>query len=543
MGEMLGYFWRSVDDKARLFLYMALALLLSAIEVVIPLLTGFVINLLVAGEGLGRVAFWSATIAVLGVAAGLAQYGIAMLYTKLHFDASFALTSRTLRRMQRFPADFFKDFDAGYYSKRVNGDSEELSIFFLWTGNQALANATTSVLVLVLMFRANAWLAILCAMLAAVVVLSYTLTSKEIYRRSMAFKEAEAQEMSMLLHQLSDVAFIRRHVLFDRYAQTLERAYGVTRTCVYRTNRLGGAVDGGVEATKTALLAVVILVSAQQVAAGALEVGFIATAVGYFNALAQAASFFSDFGTQYQGCRASFERLRKLADAPLEKNGPGKAAPDVRAITCHDLSFTYPGNEEPTLRGLDMSFSGRGLYGLVGGNGSGKSTLLKLVSGEWSDFYGGDIRYDDAELREMDHYDLREHLVGYVEQEPGVIEGSLWDNLTLLCDVQPPRERVMELCGRLGLGRLVDESPKGLDTMVDGTHASLSGGEKQKVAIIRMLLEDPKVMLMDEPSSALDAKSIDSLVGILGQLKKDHLILLVSHDDRLIDACDHVIRL
>lgn len=406
-----------------------------------------------------------------------------------------------------------------------------------------LSHALTVTVVITLVATINLPLALVCLLLTLAVALTYLLFRREVFERGMEYKEKVANFFSVILHEFSDVEFIRRHVLFDRFATLLSDSYGAVRDAVYRANKVGATVDMQTEIAKGVLQIAVILVGAHQVAMGAMRVGYLATVASYFAMLSASAEYFTQFGSEYQNCRASFERLNQLSDTPLEQNGDVEASRKVRSISCSDLSFTYPGNDAPTIGGVSARFEGCGLYGLLGRNGCGKSTLLKLIAGEWCGHYEGAGRFDGQELGELDHYGLRRTIVGFTEQEPAIMEDTLWNNLTLLCETQPGRNEVLALCDRLGLAALVSKASRGLDTTVDGTNVSLSGGEKQKVTIIRMLLKNPPVMLMDEPSSALDAASIDTLLDMLSELKRDYLVIMVSHDERLIDACDQVVRL
>lgn len=544
MFELLSFCWKSINNKGRYIAFMTLSLVKELLKVALPLVTGWIINLLVSGGDFSAVIFWCVMVGLLSVLSAFLGYVVTLLYTKTQFDSAFALQSNAIMRVQHFWQGYYgKDFDPGYLSKRVNNDSEVISMFFLMSGSQVLSHALTTVVVIALVAIINLPLAFVCLLLTFAVGLAYVLSRREVFERGMEYKEKVANFFSVILHEFSDVEFIRRHVLFDRFATLLSDSYSAVRDAVYRVNRVGAIVGMQTEIAKDVLQIAVIFVGAYQIMMGAMRVGYLATVASYFAMLSASAEYFTQFGSEYQDCRSSFERLRQLSDTPLEQNGDIEISDKVYVISCNDLSFTYPGNDIPTISGANIRFEGCGLYGLLGRNGCGKSTLLKLIAGEWCGHYEGTICFDDQELGTLDHYGLRRTSVGFTEQEPTVIEDSLWNNLTLLCEEQPEREEVLSLCDQLRLTALIGKAPQGLDTIVDGTNVSLSGGEKQKVAIIRMLLKNPPVMLMDEPSSALDADSVNSLVELLGQLKRDHLIIMVSHDERLINACDELVRL
>ena len=132
-------------------------------------------------------------------------------------------------------------------------------------------------------------------------------------------------------------------------------------------------------------------------------------------------------------------------------------------------------------------------------------------------------------------------MVGFTEQAPMILEDTIWNNLTLLCKDEPSKEKVMSLVEQLNLNHLIDSAPQGFNTILDDSHPSLSGGEKQKVAIIRMVLKNPQVMLLDEPTSALDKNSVVQLISLLNDLKQNHIVIVVTHDQKLLDSCDSIV--
>ena len=149
-----------------------------------------------------------------------------------------------------------------------------------------------------------------------------------------------------------------------------------------------------------------------------------------------------------------------------------------------------------------------------------------MILGLYPDDTEGAVRYNGVSQRCIDRYALRRCRVSITEQEPPIVEGTILDNLTLLSD-----DYEMDKLNRM----LVI---LGLDEMVASVE---NGGEKQKIAIVRQLLKSPDVMLFDEPTSALDAKSRGALIKLLHEIKRDHIVIVVTHDEEMLAACDEVI--
>lgn len=273
-----------------------------------------------------------------------------------------------------------------------------------------------------------------------------------------------------------------------------------------------------------------------------MPVGFLLTALSYYSSANSALVNVLSWGKSYQSSKVSAQRLKRLWAMDEDANGSVRIGSPV-SLVCKGLSICRPDTDRIIDYPKLISFNRGVLYGVSGANGSGKSTLLDGIAGLYPDDYVGTIAYDDVDLGQIDSINLRSYVVGIAEQEPDVVNGTLRENLTLLAGDNYPVLEVGRLVDQFGLTKLVSTLPKGLDGVLDEQNHNISGGEKQKIAIIRVLLKDSPVMLFDEPTSALDGVSRSALIEILQQKKRDHIVIVVSHDSDLLEACDAVIEL
>ncbi|MGN0054940.1 MAG: ATP-binding cassette domain-containing protein [Atopobiaceae bacterium] len=550
MRELLQFCWNSITSKKRCIGYGIARVSKALADIVAPFIVGFIINSLVAGVAIQSLVMWCMAVAVLGVASALLDYFANYTYSKLQSGSSYQLEKQSIDHVWHWRQDCYATFEPAEYQRRVNNDTNDTSIFFLMSCAKFLVSVGTIAALMIVLLSINVVVALLCGVLTVVSGLGYLHFRNEVFRKNLQYKQAFARYATCELSQYADVTFIRRHNLFGRYSQALDRSYEGVRSGYIQNNEVVARLTSANAAMCACLQAVMLLAAAWQIAIGNMQVGYLATVSSYFSMLVSTVEYFTEFGIEYQACKASYGRLREIAQMPKEPNG-SQAIQDVSALGCKDLTFAYPGKDVATIRDLNAEFTPGHLWAIAGHNGCGKSTLMKLLDAEWAGLYQGSIEYLPAgpkgtacvEQANVDHYALRRDVIGYTEQEPPVVEDTLLNNLTLMCQEQPPRERVMELVRLLGLEHLLSTCPDGLDTVLDDSRPALSGGEKQKVAIIRMLLADPKVMLLDEPTSALDAQSVDALVQLLRQKSRDRIVIVVTHDQKLLDACDEVLRL
>jgi ATP-binding cassette subfamily C protein LapB len=163
---------------------------------------------------------------------------------------------------------------------------------------------------------------------------------------------------------------------------------------------------------------------------------------------------------------------------------------------------------------------------ILGANGSGKSTFLRLLAGLYDPDHGR-ILLDGSDMGQIHPRDLRRH-VGYLGQEVRLIEGSLRDNLTMT-DLERDDDRLLAALDFAGLGPFVRNHPRGLDLELRETGEGLSVGQRQSVGWARLWLQDPKVVLLDEPTAALDQTLEATLVSRLGHWLQGRTALIATH--------------
>ncbi len=208
------------------------------------------------------------------------------------------------------------------------------------------------------------------------------------------------------------------------------------------------------------------------------------------------------------------------------------------AIDFRDVSFSYPGQSTPSLRNLSFSIKPGEKVAILGRIGSGKTTLEKLILGLYRPTEGA-VLVDGIDLRQLDPAELRRQ-IGYVQQDVMLFYGSLRDNITMGAPLAQDADivKAAEIGGILGL---VNQHPQGFDMLVGERGESLSGGQRQGVAIARAVINDPPILLLDEPTSSMDFSSEDDIKRRLTEFAQGKTVLLISHRTSLLDLADRII--
>lgn len=223
-----------------------------------------------------------------------------------------------------------------------------------------------------------------------------------------------------------------------------------------------------------------------------------------------------------------FDILRD--DAQIESSGSYRSARVKGEFAIRDLSFTYPGNERPTLHNIDMQIHPGMVTALVGLSGAGKSTLINLLD----KFYrpdSGAILLDGVSLEDYDTAFVRAN-IGLVLQKNHIFNGTVAENI-LYGNPDATTEEMIEAAKRSHIHEQIVALPKGYETSAQ----ALSGGQQQKIAIARIFLKNPPIIFLDEPTASLDAVATEQIKNSLDAIKKNRTVIIISHSiSQIIDA-------
>ena len=244
---------------------------------------------------------------------------------------------------------------------------------------------------------------------------------------------------------------------------------------------------------------------------------------------------------QYHNAKVSLTSLEQVMSNPVER--PADASfvhrPELRGdIEFRDVEFSYPNAQVAALRGINFSIKAGEKVVVIGRVGSGKTTLQKMLMGLYQ-ATGGAVSIDGVDVRQLDPADLRRN-IGYVAQDVTLFYGTLRDNITIGAPYADDAT-VLAAAEAGGLSEFVNRHPDGFDMMIGERGDSLSGGQRQGVAIARAFLMDPPILMLDEPTSAMDFSSEQQFKQRLQSIAAHKTVIIVTHRNSLLDLATRVI--
>jgi ATP-binding cassette subfamily B protein/ATP-binding cassette subfamily C protein len=441
-----------------------------------------------------------------------------------------ATRRRLARHLLRLPIAEYDRRRTGDLLSRVGADTTLLravvtsGLFELVTGAVMVVGATVAMLVLdPLLFGV--------ALIGLGLGLSVALTVSRRVRSLSQAAQARLGEMTSAVERaISAARTIRASGAQEREAETV----GLSATAAYdagmRVARLQALVEPVATSAIQGAFLLVLGVGGARVASGAITVGSLVAFILFLFFLVMPLGQALRAYTQLQTGLGALERIEEILDLPDETaaDRPEAAAviePDAPAVEFDHVSFAYP-NGLPVLNDVSFTVPAGQRIALVGPSGAGKSTILALIE-RFYEVTDGSVRVGGVDVRELPREALRRRL-GYVEQEAPVLAGTLRANLRLTApDADDARLRAA--LDEVNLGALISRTAEGLDVEVGEGGVLLSGGERQRLAIARTLLSGAPVLLLDEPTSNLDARNESALRTAIATAAVRRTLIVVAH--------------
>ena len=432
----------------------------------------------------------------------------------------------------------------GAFASQLRG-FEQVRDFIASGTVTALIDLPFALLFVAVMAWLSPWLALPVVLVFGFIVVIGWVLQHRLHQLSETTWQASAQRNATLIESLTGLETIKTQGAEGSIQARWERNNLFLARINVRMRALSSsAMYGTAWLTQGVSVAVIVigvyLIGERQLTMGAL----IAASMLAGRALAPAGQVVGLL-MQYQGARTALESLEKLMAKPVERPPAAEGgAPFIQRrdlkgeIEFRNVRFAYPDRDDAALDGVTFKIAPGERVALIGRVGSGKSTIQRLVMGLYEPS-AGEVLLDGVDVRQLDPADVRRN-IGCVSQDVLLFHGSLRDNIAFGLPYADDAA-VLAAAEVAGLNEYVNRHPRGFDMPVGERGESLSGGQRQAVGIARAVLHNAPLLLLDEPSSAMDFSTEATVTQRLAAFAQGKTVLLVTHRTSLLSLIDRVI--
>jgi ATP-binding cassette subfamily B protein len=521
----------------------------NAVMLAGPLMVAFAIDTGVAAALDGRpgpLAWAIAGYAATGIAGAGLRSAFLLLSGRIGQDLLLGVRERLFAHGQRLSLDFHESFTSGRLISRLTSDVDALSDL-LEKGLDGLFGALLSLVGITVLLL---WIDPLLAAIVLAGFVPLLLLTRWFQRRSRAsYRRTRSTVARVIVHFVESVNGIRAVQAFRREPRNDEIMHGLTSAHRDATTTAFLTVAWYVAAVRlvgNGTLALVLLLGGLRVADGTLALGALTAFVLYLRRFYDPLDDLAQFFNAYQSAAAALEKIAAVLDTPAGVPDPARPVPlprPVRGELQFDrVRFAYRRAPERTvLPEFSLHVPAGQTVALVGATGAGKSTLAKLAA-RFYDPTEGAVRLDGVDLRDVTDADLRSALV-MITQEAFLFSGSVAENIAMgrRGAGTPSRADVVAAAEAVGAREFIEALPEGFDTDVRKRGGRLSAGQRQLVALARVVLADPAVVLLDEATSSLDIPSERAVQAALETVLAGRTALIIAHRLSTVLIADRVL--
>ena len=522
-----------------------IAILLASVCSVYPsILTGKIIDEGLYGRNLGILIKLILLCFGVIIASNLISVGESYLNTWIAQHITFDMRNRMFRHLQTMSQRFFTTNNQGDIITRMTSDIAGVQMTITNTLTTIISNIITLVVALVAMYRMN-WI---LATVAILIVPLFSLPTKTVGKRRWKLTQKAQEcndEINGILNETLSVSGQMLVKLFTNEEYEYNRYYNANHQMIklnIRENMTGQGFRVVMSIlTNIGPMMLYFVGGLLMIKGGAdLTVGDITVMVTLLSRIYMPVNSLMNLQVDIIRSMALFTRIFSYFDMPTEvQNSPNPIKPEKLSghIVFDDVSFYYE-EGQPVLDHVSFEVPEGKTVAIVGPSGAGKSTLINLIPRLY-DVTGGRILFDGYDLRELDLSLLRRN-VGVVTQDTYLFNGTIRDNL-LYAKHDATDEEIEEACKKANIHDFVMSLPEGYDTVVGNRGLKLSGGEKQRMSIDRVMLKNPVVLIFDEATSSLDSISESLIQDAIDPLITGRTSIVIAHRLSTVMAADEIL--
>lgn len=538
MKRLIGF----LKPHRRLVIWLAfLTLSLAALLTTGPIVTGAIVDEVIATQQFDLLPPYLALLLGVAIVRALFQFFYTRDRERLGQHVVTDIRTALYRKLLALPYSFYDNEQTGRLMSRITSDVESTRIFLAFILIDSINHVTTVVVMLAALVRLNLLLAVIAIIPTLVSGVALYLLYQRWHRINRRIHEQNAVVSGVLQDSLAGIkvvkSFAQEQQEEDKYlnaAQALQKLHIEANDGWYQRYPFIGAIPRLMQLA-------LIVVGGIQVVAGVISLGTLVASISFTGLMLAAVNALGTQLTTLGQTATAAARIFEMLDEPVRIRTPdhpvhlGKMQGDIRF---ENVTFKYATARANTLKNITLHVPAGASLAVVGATGAGKSTLVHLI-GRFYDPTSGRVLIDGHDARVLDLDELRRQ-IGIVAQDGLLFSATIAENIAF-GRPDATREQIERAARLAQAHEFISRLPEGYDTSIGERGVGLSGGQRQRIAIARAILLDPKILILDDSMSAVDAETERLLQAAIGEVMRGRTTILIAHRLSTVQQADRIV--
>jgi ABC-type multidrug transport system fused ATPase/permease subunit len=487
----------------------------------------------------------------IAVAAAIATVVIAVLGAVASYIANYYTTSvgqwvandlrvRTYHHLQQLSLRYYDTHQTGSLLSTITSDVQTIQGFASSDTLGILVDLLTIVGMLFIMFWLNWDFTLIAVAIAPFMLLLVSRFKKAVKKATHEVRKEQSKIVSVVEQGLQSMRVVKAFGRQDLAEADLAEVSHATVDAALKARRVKALLSPIVAVTVALCTAIVLWRGSYLILAGAMTAGALTVFLSYLTKFFKPVQDLAKMTNAIAQAAVGVERVRAILDADtvIPERPDARVPPEIKGeIEFEHVAFSYSA-DSPVLTDVSFHIQPGQMVGVVGPTGGGKSTIVSLIP-RFYDPIAGAVKIDGVDVRDFKTLALRDQ-IGYVLQETVLFEGTVRENIAY-GRKGVTEEQILEAAKLANADEFIARMPHGYDTIVGERGDTLSGGQRQRIGIARAIIRDNPILILDEPTAALDTESERLVIEALERLMKGRTVITIAHRLSTIRDADKII--
>ena len=516
-------------------------ILYIAINLITPMISGIIVDDVIKGGKREMLSVLLLILLVGSVLKSAAMYFRGILFEGFSQDCLYDLRNDMYTHLQHLPFSFYDNNRVGELMSRMTGDLEGVRVFLASGIPVLMENGVYFFGTAVILFTLNAKLALATLLVTPSIAYCAWRFNQVVRPVFSEIREQQATLNTVTQENITGVRMVKAFAREDYEIKKFEKENRRNRMLNIKSSRIWGKYFPVMDFISGICLILLIWFGGRMVGRGEISIGAVVTFNGYLWMLISPMRMLGWIINMMAQAITSGQRIFDVLDTGTtirETENPYDPEEFRGDVNFQDVSFRY--REQPVLLHVDFQASAGSTIAIMGATGAGKTSVINLIE-RFYDGSSGSIRIDGVEIRDWSIRRLRSD-IGIVLQDTFLFSDTIEGNI-LYGKPDATREEVIQAAKMADAHDFISEMPQGYDTIVGERGTGLSGGQKQRIAIARALIKDPKILIMDDCTSAVDMETEYEIQKALKEVQKDRTTFIIAHRISSVKNADEILML